>query len=98
MYILVECKNWEKPVGLSQIRNIGYISIMKGNKTTLLFAANGITSDAKKEIERLAVNNIYILCITRDDLLELKERDDCVALILNKWRQLNACVENETPV
>ena len=32
-YILVECKNWCKRVDIPVIRNIGYNSMMKGNKT-----------------------------------------------------------------
>ena len=41
-YILIECKNWKKHVGIQQIRNIAHISSMKGNKTAILFTANGI--------------------------------------------------------
>ena len=52
-YILVECKNWCERVGVSVVRNIAYNSMMKGNRTALLFAANGITKDAWKEILRL---------------------------------------------
>lgn len=49
-YILIECKNWKKHVGIQQIRNIAHISSMKGNKTAILFTANGITSDSQEEI------------------------------------------------
>lgn len=84
-YVLVECKNWKRHVDIPQIRNIAYISTMKGNKTALLFAANGITEDAEKEINRLASTGIYILTITADDIKKLKNNDDCINMILKKF-------------
>mgnify|MGYP000175880043 CR=1 FL=1 len=71
-YILIECKNWKKHVGIQQIRNIAHISSMKGNKTAILFTANGITSDSQEEIQRLAMTNIYIICITAVELKQLQ--------------------------
>ena len=65
-YVLVECKNWKRHVDIPQVRNIAYISAMKGNKTALLFAANGITEDASKEILRLATTGTYIIVIRKD--------------------------------
>ena len=97
-YILVECKNWCERVGVSVVRNIAYNSMMKGNRTALLFAANGITKDAWKEILRLAVNHIYILNIGSGDLINLSTDEDCTNLILDKWRQLQKSVENELPI
>lgn len=41
---------------------------MKGNKTAILFAANGITSDAQEEIYRLVAGNLSIICITAGEL------------------------------
>lgn len=97
-YILVECKNWNKRVDIPVIRNVAYNSMMKGNKTVLLFSSNGITKDAQKEIERLAVNHIYILSIEKKDLLSLFTNDDCTDLILNKWHQLHSKIDNELPI
>lgn len=36
-YVLVECKNWKRRVDIPRVRNIAYISAMKGNKTALSF-------------------------------------------------------------
>ena len=88
-YVLVECKNWKRHVDIPQVRNIAYISAMKGNKTALLFAANGITEFASKEILRLATTGTYILVITAVDILALNNNDDCRRMILEKFWQIN---------
>ena len=87
-YILVECKNWNDHVDIHQIRNIAHISNMKGNKTALLFAANGITVDAQDEIYRLVDNDISIIFITANELESLNSAEECKALILKKWKEL----------
>lgn len=92
-YILVECKNWSSRVDLHQIRNIAHISNMKGNKTALLFTANGITSDAQNEIHRLVAENCFIICITANELLQITNTKEYRNLILNKWNNLNKNIE-----
>lgn len=90
--MLVECKNWSVHVDIHQIRNIAHISAMKGNKTALLFASNGITADAEKEIQRLSASNLSIICITANDLLQLGTEEDFRALIMTKWKKLKEAV------
>ncbi len=87
-YILVECKNWNTRVGIQQIRNIAHISNMKGNKTAILFAAEGITTDAQAEIDRLSRSNLSIICITANDLQQIDSAEDCKDLILKQWEKL----------
>ena len=94
-YILVECKNWKNHVDVPQIRNMAYISAMKGNKTALLFASNGITIDARMEIERLAGTGIYIIDIDSIDLKNMKIKSDCKAIILSKYRELLEISKND---
>lgn len=95
-YILVECKNWNGHVDIHQIRNIAHISNMKGNKTSILFAANGITSNAQEEIYRLAMSNIYVICITAYELKQLQSSQDCKKLVLNKWNSIQNNTEIST--
>ena len=97
-YILVECKNWNTHVDIHQIRNIAHISTMKGNKTAILFASNGITADAQEEIQRLASGNLHIVCLTADDLRELRSSDDCRLLILKHWNELQNATELSTVI
>ncbi len=66
---------------------------MKGNKTAILFAANGITEDARNEIVRLAANNISIICITADELQKLNNSENCKKLILDKWQVLQEMID-----
>ena len=84
-YILVECKNWKRKAGVPVIRNLGHICSLKGNKTAVLFAANGVTADAQKEVQRLAQHGIYILCISRDEMMDLHSGQSCRDLIQMKW-------------
>ena len=97
-YILVECKNWNTHVDIHQIRNIAHISNMKGNKTAILFAANGITTDAQEEIYRLAANNLSIICITMRDLNHLHSAEDCRTLILERWEYLQNSIKLATMI
>lgn len=97
-YFLTECKNWTDKVGIPVIRALSYSSNMKGNKTTLLFAANGVTRDGKREILRAAVNRQFILCFTKQELLEVKNGEECYELLVGKWRELKERVEREIMV
>lgn len=63
-------------------------SRMKGNHTAILFASNGVTSDAQEEIYRLVMSNIFIICVTANDVKRLHSSSDCKELILNKWMDL----------
>lgn len=92
-YILVECKNWSSHVDIHQIRNIAHISNMKGNKTAILFASNGITEDANEEIYRLAAENFYVVCITANELLQLNSAQACKRLMIEKWNNLQNSVD-----
>ena len=86
-YILVECKNWKRRAGVPVIRNLGHICSLKGNKTAILFAANGLTAAAQTEVSRLGQRGICVLCITRDEMLNLDSGQACRRLILTKWKE-----------
>ncbi|GKI15703.1 hypothetical protein CE91St44_21880 [Oscillospiraceae bacterium] len=92
-YILVECKNWSSHVNIHQIRNIAHISNRKGNKTAILFASNGITENAHEEIYRLAAENLFIVCITAKELLQLNSAQECKRLMIEKWNDLQNSVD-----
>ena len=68
---------------------------MKGNKTALLFATNGITRDARMEIERLAGTGIYVIAVDSNDIKDMKRESDCKAIILNKYRELLEISKND---
>lgn len=97
-YILVECKNWDEKVGIQTIRGLSHISDLKGNKTTFLFVANGLTREAENEIIRSALNGKFILSITKNDLCDLKNEKECYELLITKWRELQRRGELELMV
>ncbi len=80
-------------VDIGVIRNLAHIANLKGNKTIILFAYSGITKDAKEEIYRLCGENIYIIVITKDDLLKIRDESDCRSIIVDKWEEIN-CISN----
>lgn len=94
-YILVECKNWNRKVGIQVIRGLAHISELKGNKTTFLFTTTGITKDAEEEILRSALDGKYILCITKNEMVQVKNNKECYQLLIDKWNEVRARVEGE---
>lgn len=66
---------------------------MKGNKTAILFASNGLTEDAQEEISRLASEHLYVVCLTADELLQLNSAQECKDLIIAKWLYLQNSVD-----
>lgn len=42
----------------------------------------------RKEIYRLVTSNIFIICVTANDVNRLHSSADCKELILNKWMDL----------
>lgn len=96
-YILVECKNYKDPVSIEEIRNIAYICNMKGCKTALLFVVNGITSKAREEILRLISSDMAIVCISKEDLMNLNSSHACRELLIARFRELKNEINNEVP-
>ena len=92
--ILIECKNWKNKVSINIIRQLGYIMTYKGNMTTILFARNGITANAQKEILRHAMLGKYILCLDMQDLDQITSEIDFENLICLKFDRLNSQIED----
>ncbi len=93
--ILVECKNWSSKADVSVIRSIGQIMYMKGTTATLLFSKQGVTSEAKDEILQLALKGEYVLCITKSDLLAVREKKDFNKLLLRKWCEVEERIADD---
>lgn len=73
--ILVECKNYEKPVETKEIRSMFYLMDAKGVDTFILFARNGITSGAEEEILKQSIYDKKIIVIDENDLKRLENND-----------------------
>jgi len=87
--ILVECKNYEKPVETKEIRSMIYLMEAKGVNTFILFARNGITSGAQKEIEKQLIYQRQIIVITEKDLMNMeKDKKYPIEILKDKKEKL----------
>jgi len=72
---IVECKNWGKPVGVQEIRNLNTVMDNKNIQFAILLSKNGITGDvgreATSEISNAFKKGRYIMVLDQADLLEI---------------------------
>ncbi len=92
--ILIECKNWSKPVGSEEVN--WFDSKLKRRSQTfgILVAANGITGDPQRisaahEIVRVALSEgRRLVVITRAEIDRLEAPNDLVRLLQEKLLEL----------
>lgn len=87
-FLLVECKNWEKRVDVSVIRQLANTAKIKGHHTILLFAFHGITEDAKELIDKEAMEGKYIICFDGEELEQLTDNQQCYDLLIRKYKEI----------
>ena len=72
---LVECKNWSKPLGAKDIRNLKGVMESKNIRTAILISRNGVTGDERHDalllIREAHANNRFIVVLDQADLLEI---------------------------
>lgn len=92
--ILVECKNWQSPVGSESISWFDRKISDRGMEFGILVAANGITGDASKLTDAHFIiagalsKGRRIIVITRDELLRLRDSAELVHMIKEKLCEL----------
>lgn len=92
--ILVECKNWSKPVGASEVTIFNAKLEARGRPLGILVAAGGITGDADdlsaahQILFRALGQKREILVVTRGEIEQLCDTDDLVRLLKRKKLQL----------
>ncbi|MFD6791528.1 restriction endonuclease [Streptomyces anthocyanicus] len=92
--ILVECKNWSKPVGAAEVTIFNAKLEARGRPLGILVAASGITGDASdlssahQILFRALGQKREILVVTRSEIEQLGETDDLVMLLKRKKLQL----------
>lgn len=94
-FLHVECKNWNKKIGVKTIRELGYIMFYKGNTTTLLITKNGVTKNSLEEIKKLALQGKYILVFDLKELELISSIEYFISALKNKFDILQIMVENE---
>ena len=88
--ILIECKNWSRPVGNQEVSffvtRLGHRGLTLG----ILIAANGITGNAVEltdshfQIANALQRGIRLIVITRQEIEDLRSVSDLVTLIKSK--------------
>jgi len=94
--VLVECKNWDHPLGANEIRGFATLLRRRFSDHGFLIAANGITGNPERltgahaEIEAALREGIRIVVLTTDELRALRNSKDLVHLTKVKLSQLSA--------
>jgi hypothetical protein len=92
--ILIECKNWSRPVGSLEVAWFIMKVWGRGQRFGILLAANGITgngrdlSRAHQLIARALSQGTHILVITREEIAALNTSRDLVQLLKTKLTRL----------
>jgi CheY-like chemotaxis protein len=77
-YILVECKNWSKPVGVEELRNFVHKVDRKFDRCRLglLVAPGGFTGPLREELRAERRGDKLVVLVGRDDLAALVASND----------------------
>jgi hypothetical protein len=92
--VLIECKNWEHPVGSQELINLLHNMRSRGRPFGILVAAHGITGDPSRRTDAHSVlaealrESREILVITRSEIESLQFVEELVELIKRKSLQL----------
>jgi hypothetical protein len=92
--IVVECKNWQHPVGKPEINDLAGDMAIRRCKTGILVSRKGITGREFKDanLQRLAwflsEDNLIILVLTLKDLITIEKGKNLVDLLKDKYLEL----------
>lgn len=82
--ILVECKHWNKPLGISVLRNLVYVMHSRGCSTGILASFSGFTDVVANEVRFLACSGIHVLLLSKEDFMKVDEGCDAFDLLVSK--------------
>ncbi len=89
--LLVECKNWDDPVGVTAVTDFIFKLMAKYVDLGIIVAANGITGDKQQltaAYQRIAIaqsKGHRVLILTLEDLKAVKTTGDFESLLINKF-------------
>ncbi len=92
--IIVECKNWQKPVGKPEINDLAGDMVSRKCKTGILVSRKGITGKNFKDAngQRLvwyhSDNNLIILVLTFTDMKSIEAGKNLIDLLKEKYVEL----------
>lgn len=88
-YIVVECKNWESPVGSDEIRDIEGVLRSRNINCCFFISKKGFTKDASSEISRIFANDkIMIFSITIEDIRDILEGKNIIDILRDKYKDI----------
>jgi hypothetical protein len=85
--ILVECKNWCKPIGAPEIRDFYGKLVAQSVKTGILISMNGISKDAFLLLREFKKDHLIIV-LDGDDLQDISSHSDLTKKINEKYYSL----------
>jgi len=89
-FVLIECKNWAKPVGHDEIVIFHDKLESRGRSLGIMVAASGVTGDATSRTAAHHALFSYlrtgreIIVLTRCEIAQLADTDDLVKLLIKK--------------
>lgn len=92
--ILIECKNWSRPMGSEEVSFFISKIRRKGQNFGIIVAANGITGDQEQltashsEISHALGQKIQVIVIKLNEIMEVQSTEQLVFLIKKKMLQL----------
>lgn len=90
--ILVECKNWQTPVGAQEIAWFLTKIRRRGISNGIFVATNGVTGDFNHDATRLIVDalseKIRIIVLTNNDLFTIQDSQTLCHLLKEKYCKL----------
>lgn len=92
--LLVECKNWSKPVTAQEVAYFATRLRKRGCEYGFLIAANGITGTEQElraaygEIASALADGIRVIVVTRSEIEELANTEELIRLVKEKLCEL----------
>lgn len=91
--ILVECKNWQDPVGVTAVTDFIFKLMAKSVEVGIMVAANGLTGDPQEltaSYQRISLSQSKghrVLVLTLGDLRALKNTDEFEELLADRFME-----------
>ncbi len=94
LYLLLECKDWNKPIGVSAVSAFANKLVMQDVRCGILFSSGGITGAAEYRDARLEVLKAnyragkIVLILDKNDFQEATRGRNLIAILQKKYEQL----------
>jgi hypothetical protein len=93
-YLLVECKDWNKPVSVGDVSQFIHKLVMQDCRGGILFSSSGITGEDENRYAKLEVLKAHyragriVMVLNQDDFRLAATGDNLVSLLRDKYEQI----------